>query len=197
MTKKSAITIGIRIETERSYGYFHVIGRPCIIGPTKFDLEAIDRGEARNVDPQRVQLFDSYDRPDDLRLEDLRFTSQGNDEDLPRNLYAWHIEYRDITVRYVQEAEAYARTLKLIDRKMQKLADEFGRPTTFGQHLLRIAKAIGATQFVLPNKPDRYNDRGYRLRDLKDGGYWVDHTVEQWVTERERVERERAKEQAS
>lgn len=196
MTKPSAIKVGIWIDTERSYGYFHVIGKPCIIGPTQFDLEAIDRGETRHVDAERVTFFDSYDRPDGLRLDHLRFTSQGTDDDTNRFLYAWHIEYRDITLRYVQDAEAHARTLKTIDRKLEKLANEYGRPTTFGQHLLRIAKAIGAKAFVLPSKhndPNRfYANRSYRIEDLKTGAYWVDTRVNEWVNERAKE-----KEQAS
>ena len=189
MTTKSAITLGIRIETERSYGYFHVIGRPCIIGPRRFDLEAIDRGESRQVDPDRISFHDTYDFEDGaLRLDGLQFTSQGTDDDEKRNLYAWHVEYQNVTLRYPADAEARARTLRTIERKTQKLADEYGRPATFGQHLLRVAKAIGATQFVLPTSQSYRRSLGeqWRIEDLKTGAYWVDNAVETWVNERER-----------
>jgi hypothetical protein len=79
---------------------------------------------------------------------------------------------------------AIAKTLVTIDKRMDKTAEQYGRASSFGQYLLYLAKAIGASQFVIPAKNDHrswnYADQDLRRRTLAEGASHVDWMIRQW-----------------
>jgi hypothetical protein len=83
----------------------------------------------------------------DNRLADLVVTAQHDGEMADRQPYGWNVEYRDVFSVNADRAAAMSKTLRAIDRKLDKLRDEWGYPTSFEEYVVRVAKALGITTF--------------------------------------------------
>lgn len=120
-------------------------------------------------------------------VQDLQVYSQGdarrlNDDGSP-NLYAWEVEFKPYTVD-AQLATRMLQTFKVLERKRSKLAEQFGRPVTFGQYCGRVALALGIDGFIVPKRPfvsTSYAEREHRHFTLADGIAQVDFMVAQWA----------------
>ena len=151
----------------------------------------LDLDRLRNVPGDRVRNVSTYDRVNGLHLNDFACTSQGNDADEPRRLYGFEIEYRNVFTVDRREAERMAKTLRTIDARMDKVIERFGRPTTFGAYLLRVANAIGATRFIFQNGRSKgwsHEDHDYDICDLWYGALRVDGLVREWMQENQQKE---------
>jgi hypothetical protein len=110
--------------------------------------------------------------------EHLRNFAKGDDPYARRISYAWDCEYRNMYSVNAARAGAMHKTLTAIDRKREKIAAEFGNPTTFWQFALHCAKAMGIKSVV---KHDDYGYNGYQTWKLTDLQYLVESTEAEWL----------------
>lgn len=194
MTKRAADTVGILIAKERRDGYFHVHGSPVIIGPTRQDRLDFDRYQSTLPGPKTIRNpRNDYGRlTNGLYLADLRVNSQGNDSDGYRKLYGFDVTYRDVFEVDYEKATRMAKTLTMIRKRLGALDDKFGRPTTYGQFMARVAAAITATKLVFRAEDGRrgwsYDDSNFKILDISDGVYQIDHMVTEWAAENKPTE---------
>jgi hypothetical protein len=192
MAKKSVCRVGLLVNTEHSNGYFHVTANPVYVGNRPRDIRAIDEGWQREPVPAG-RITNCSDEPfNGLDLDDLRVYSQGNDEDRSRSnedsarhLYAWEVQYDSVgRVDRSAKLRAMANTLDTLRKRMSTMANKYGEPASFGQYLMRVAQAIGATEIIIRRGANRgwsYDDCDYDHLELKHGAYQVDRIVKDWV----------------
>jgi hypothetical protein len=179
MAKKPTVKIGLAVAERREHGFYHAIARPVVIGPTLWEMRYADQQkEPHNGPADRIRGFSSDDEGTGLYLEHLIVSSQGEETAQERRLYGFELEYREVFSVTAHRAERMAKTLDTITRRMQKTAQTFGAPTTFGTYLARVAAAIGATAIIRPSSAPAFADRVY---SLADGVYSVDRMIEQWT----------------
>lgn len=196
-SKPTPTRLGLYItpERDRAYGdYFHIRAHVVTIGTTSYERRRIDDtpGYDPKVGADTIRNVSDRDRDADyggLLLDNLRASSQGCSSDTPRNLYGFTVDYRDVYSCDRHYAEGMAKTLKTIERRMAKLADQYGRPVTFGQYLARLAAAVKATAFVFTERDVRgrssYSEREHRITTVASGIGQVDRLTDQWVRELE------------
>lgn len=180
MAKKTIVRIALQVNERREHGFYHATARPVIIGPTLWEMRYADQQkEPHNVPADRIRGFGNDDEGTGLYLEHFLITSQGDEHPGPdRRLYGWDLEYREVYSVNAHRAERMAKTLDTIARRMQKTAQTFGAPSTFGAYLARVADAIGATAIVRPSTRPEFGDR---VLSLADGVYSVDRMIDEWT----------------
>jgi len=180
---------------DRKYGdYYHVTANIVTIGLTAYERREIDSSETyrpKTTHDTIRNVNDHDDRADynGLHLYDLQVQSQGCSDDETRHLYGFETEYRNVFSVDTRRAIAMAKTLQTIDKRQEKLNEQYGRPATFGAYLARIAQIIGADCFIRPDGPQyghAYADNSHRFFSIADGIYHVDGLIRAWVTERDR-----------
>ncbi len=202
-TKKTAAVIGLLVSTKRDDNYFTMSAHPVFVGPAPDDLAAIDRGDTgrAHVPTDRVRNV-GYDKlVNGLWLDNLRVTCQGNSDDERRHVYDFRAGYFDLySVDSPRDLMAMAKTLQAIDTRLDKMTDEYGsiRQGQFGQYLLRVCKAIGATRIVTDVNGRRrgwsHDDQPYRISEVRYGADTVDRIIDEWVREKEIAAEKRAEE---
>lgn len=119
-------------------------------------------------------------------LHNLRISCQGNVEQRDRGVYAWETEYYEASYIDLPRVRAMAKTLETIDRGMKRMAKEWGDPSTYGQYVLRVAKAIGAKELIFQSKRCKgrsYDEMDLHRRDLAEGASHIDWWVREWQAE--------------
>lgn len=165
--------IRLYLSEERSNGYYHLTARVVIDGS-----EGV-----RNAEWTRGGYRESSEG---IYVADLEVRSQGGPErrrdDGSPNLYGWEVEFKPFVVDE-RRAKRMTETFKILDRKLRKLDEQFGRPLTYGQYLGRIALALGAEGFIVPkDRPAAfYTEMEYRRFTIQDGIAHADHLVRQWA----------------
>jgi hypothetical protein len=119
---------------------------------------------------------------------DLEIYSQGVDTDTPRRLYGWEVQFERRSFIRLHEAEEMTRTLRRIERSLEKQKQSYGYPHTFGQFCGRVAIAIGATRFLFQHEEPSPDGYVYDVTDLAHGIGRIDQMVEEWVKEGETAE---------
>jgi len=101
-------------------------------------------------------------RPVDEVLSHLLVNSQGNCDAKNRSLYAWEVELRDLFAMDLRRAEAAVFILRTVQRRMEKEAEQFGSPQTFGQYVTSVARALGCEYILFqPSwQAERYRNGG-------------------------------------
>lgn len=125
----------------------------------------------------------AYDRTE-LQWADFTITSQGNNNDTPRKLYGFGIEYRDVFAVDQRRAEAMAKCLKTINAKLDAMREERGNVADFAEYVGRVAEAIGKqTRILYEQNRQRFatmhSEIPYRFLSIGAG---VDHV--RWMTHR-------------
>jgi hypothetical protein len=93
-------------------------------------------------------------------LEGLTVSAQGSPAD-GGSTYGWKVEFQDVAYIDLRHAQAMARTLGRVERRLARMADELGWPESFGAYLLRVAKVLGVKEFaVWRRRPRRLHDDG-------------------------------------
>ena len=72
----------------------------------------------------------------------LKMSCQVNATD-DRNAYGFSFGYEDLHYVDRRQAEVMVKTLRMVERKMEKWSTEFGRPSTFPMFVQRVCKALG------------------------------------------------------
>jgi len=85
----------------------------------------------------------------------------------------------------LEEATRYARVLKAIDRKLNKIRVARGYPADVVDYLGRVAEAIGVDCFVVACTPEGREMSGYRNRCISvgDGLNWLRRRLDELKTE--------------
>jgi hypothetical protein len=180
--RQSLTRLGLALKTERDANYLHVTAHPVTIGLTAVERAQIDTGHSVRGDVNSSTVRScSDDLVNGLYLANLRVWSQGNNDDRERHLYGFELRYMNLYAVELRDAKRMFKTLNLIEARIESLAKKYGRPTTFGQYLARVADAIGADTFVRQN--GRFESD--HVMDITTGIYHVDALVREWVTERE------------
>ena len=114
-----------------------------------------------------------------LYVRDLMLTSQGHKES-PK-LYGFGFRYEQVHSVERRDAEIMGKTLKTLERKMDKLHENFGYTESFAEHILRFAQVIKAvrivfrTPFVAANRDQEWHYRS--LSDMKICRWTIDDMI--------------------
>lgn len=76
----------------------------------------------------------------------------------------------------IHELERGVKALRKIVGAMERMAKDDGDHRSFGQYVLRFAKAIGASRMIVKNRKGNWIDW-----DLKDGAATIDLRISDWV----------------
>jgi hypothetical protein len=134
-----------------------------IVGRTPYELRQLDLGHGASDDVvfntvRNVSCRYESDTINGLDLDGFRIWSQGDRDSAQRlhePLYGWSYEYHNVYSINNDKVHRMAKTLKTIEKRMDKLRDTQGRPKTFGQFVAHVAKAIGATMLVITSESQR------------------------------------------
>jgi hypothetical protein len=197
---KSQTRLGLYVTEKRDGDFYHVNATVVVIGTTAYERKRIDAGERVNVPYERIRNINDSREDSPLYLENFRVSSQGNANDETRHLYGYECRYHDVYAVDRYKAERMARTLAIVEKRLEKLTEKYGHPASFGAYLARVAEAIGATAIVRPHGKQygwSYSDNEHRVLTVAEGIYHVDGLVRAWETERERADQERQREAQS
>jgi len=130
-----------------------------------------------------------YDEVYDFK--DLMVTSLGENTTLngdpnpePR-LYGWEVRYEDVYSVDHRRAKKMAKTLDMVQRKLDKLKETRGYPQSYAEFLGRVGEAIGAQTVLrykgkLGNGKWGYDGEEFQFWTLGDGVANVAHMERQW-----------------
>jgi hypothetical protein len=188
--KKYRTRIGLHIDAQQQDGYFKVTAYPVTIGKTVWEQQWTEQHP--NEEPRSYrEIHDETIRNagDDiingLRLDCLRVSGLGSNDHTPRHLFAWDVEYKDVYSVDARRAAKMAHTLKTIDARLEKHADKYGRPATFGQYVARVADAIGADAIVFVRDAETatgwHNRDRHLILDTGAGASRIDARIREWV----------------
>jgi hypothetical protein len=160
MESKVKPVIGIRLLTEGDGFYFHVRA-----WPQYWDKE-------RN----QWDYFSEYTHDPDLHA--IVATCQSDREKTcDCQSYAWRVESQSGHVE-LSQAKRAVKALTPIEKKMDKIAQDFGRPVSFGQYVLHFSRAIGATRLIVKS---RFVSDGDETRDIVDVAFHVDRLIQEFL----------------
>lgn len=118
-------------------------------------------GELRNY------LDGSGVRRNEDAFADLCITAQlDRSSDDP---YGWSVEYRDIYSVNAERAEVMVKTLRKVNRGLEKMQAELGYAETFAGYVARVAKVLGVKTFMW-RTTDRRGIGMYADNDYGRGG---------------------------
>lgn len=150
-----------RWESERT-AYAHVYARGAQLGAGK------DSFALRNINWNGF----AKKSPRDVRLADFMLSGQfDNKTKQPYGVrFGYQSDSHDEIVT-LKDVESYERDLKLLNKRLESLADEAGPCNDTGTLCLRLARAMGADYIVvLPTRP--WNDPHGDVFDLSQTETW-------------------------
>lgn len=84
---------------------------------------------------------------DDNALGDFRVTALHDINTTLNESFGWRVEYRDVYSAGLARVEAMAKTLRKVERGMQKLDMLLGSPETFAAYVIRVGTVLGVKQY--------------------------------------------------
>lgn len=141
MSKNIAILINRRIEKNFNFrNYAHLLASVIY-----FDK-----------DSRKPRNWGEYDGKKDFEYFHNLFAdcqmSADND-----HAYGFKVSYHEPFRVDIRNCEKMVKTLRKIEKKINKLNDEFGEPRTFGEYVSRFAKAVGAKTVIFYEDYDNIN----------------------------------------
>ena len=180
------VRLGLNIWSENRDGYFRIYAAPVTIGPNAWEQRSRIDGTYAYPDIKDDTVRNCSDREmlGGLLLHDLRVTSFASVEYRNQGLSQWEVIYQDVHTIDRREAEQMAKALKTIEARMKKLDERWGRATTYGAYLARVAAAIGADAMLTAQRPNStwHREADYQWFSVADGVYHVDRLVTKWMT---------------
>lgn len=185
----------IRLENERSSDYAHIeayVVRQAVASRVNPDTNREEYNDGKNAIGFRNCSWSS-NKKSALYVEDLKVKSQitkrnfGDGSPVAANEqkpYGIECVFKSYSVDR-NEAKHIARTFDALDKKMDKMAEEFGRcGDDLAQHIIRVAKSLGIKRFLTPPKAGGYGSQSletgdYRVWDVTD----VDFIVNNYLRE--------------
>lgn len=118
-------------------------------------------------------------------LAGLQITAQADDSTIRRpgdEWYGWEVSYDRSRVK-LADAEEILPVLRKIQKRLDKLTSELGRPATLAQYCAYVASAITARTSVfmrsIPASQD-YEATGYRSMDADALSYHLQSDAQEW-----------------
>lgn len=111
----------------------------------------------------------SWDDPPIAALADLRITAQRDRRGTTGPWYGCELRYRDVFEVDLVRAKLMVKTLTIINRKMDRLAEQLGYPVDLADFCARCAIVLGATSkapFGVWHPHLTYNGTHYRWVDV-------------------------------
>jgi hypothetical protein len=164
------------------WDYYHVQATVVTLGMTAEErryLSAVD--DTPRIPYDRIRnVGDLLIRG--LWLQNLMVTSQLDSKSTLS--YGWQVRYHDVYAVDERMARHMAQTLTTIRKRMEHATAKYGRPTTYGQFVARVAQAIGATAFVRQTgewRGSSYSDNTHDFMDIPEGITHVDQLEATWL----------------
>ena len=194
--KGHKLALYIIAENDGQYrnGYFHLRAKLANIHPHNSETKAYDNCQYGGVTYGDFAP-DSFSAVSEL-LGKLEVYSQGNNDDETRHLYGWQVRMCDIFSLDTDDAKIAFDILTTIDKRVAKEEEKYGRVTSYGQYVGRVARALGC-DFILfsPPKGEGNGNRGRQWANgyefvadsIPDGQARIDSKITQWASKPELV----------
>lgn len=122
----------------------------------------------KKTDKNTIENFiRSYDDKDTEFFKDLFCSCQMGGFD---RSYGYQLYYSDVYSVMIGDSEKMHKTLKSLERKLEKMYDVRGSASTFAEYAGRIAEALKA-EFVFTDGPshDFYDRMNFKFMSISDG----------------------------
>lgn len=158
----------------------NVTPQHCLFITTE-KLQSWNSGEETIVFKAWVQKYEDDDITGDSYHDLSEFvvtaylTIKTHDSDDKRSWWGWSVGYETHHVD-VNKAEAMAKVLRMVTRKLDKGNDIHGYPSDLFSYLLRVGHALGVRQFVTRSTDRQRANSGQRYRSTRkasDVQYWI------------------------
>lgn len=167
MTKTDERTPALLIDGKTS----HLSGMDPILEIVLHPVYITSAGEIRNYSSSG---FDSEPLADLIvrASYDPKLTSPGT-------TYAWATEYKDVYSVDLRRAEGMVKTLRKVDRGLERAQMEWGHPDTFAAYAMRVAKALGIKTYgyKADGRSNFYDGNDYRWVGAADLQYRINHLI--------------------
>ena len=178
-TSEKPLSLWLFVREERGNGYFHLHATVCT-----------DSREHSPTERDRYP-YGTRDRYQGPLYSDLQASCQG-DTSSQRSparegaVYGFgRLEYGQRHSTDLGEAERMVKTIKGLERKLQKLADVRGYARTYPEYIGRLAEALGAKGIVIERSQQSRDMTGERYEWLTvgDGINRTANRIYQWQRE--------------
>ncbi len=123
-------------------------------------------------------LTPTFDNPDGVydRYADLSVRGRVDTDGITDNgsCWGWRHEYRPLTVDLTR-AQSMTVFLRRLDRQLETLDTQLGRPTCFADYVIRIATALGINRYAVRSPTTRADGTHWHWLDTDDMRRWVRH----------------------
>lgn len=157
---KPLLALEISESTDRSGSYYHVYAVPRVWSTERLCWE-----------------LPSCWREETKPWANLTIACQGNNDRRAQGIGLWDVYYLTSQVKLV-DAEYMHKTLSKVEKKLQTYAASDGEASSFGQYVLRVAKALGVSTMLFPST---YSDDWLRSSSLADGMATIDRWIRRWM----------------
>jgi hypothetical protein len=110
---------------------------------------------------------------------DLVIGAQYDGATTERQPYGWEVEYRDVYSANLRRVEAMVKTLRKVERGLEKLRAEWGYPDSFAAYVVRVGKLLGTSEFgyKAAGNDSSYDSNEYRWTDADGLRYRIQALV--------------------
>jgi hypothetical protein len=134
-----------------------------------------------------IRNMSTYDEPgeggpklDSLTVEAFGYTAG----DGSRDANQWTTYYREVQYVTRVKAEGMARTLRTIERGLEKADFTHGYAQDFGEYVARVAHALGITTLVIrvdANRASSYDDMSFTFNSMGAGVDVIRRHIGAWL----------------
>jgi len=131
---------------------------------TTFSLQPVyltDQGDTR--------YFGSWDGPKGLGLTNLVISASLSCRRHKEDFLNWETKFENPWEVGLERAEAMVKTLKAIRAGLDRAAKRDGYPSSFGQYVLRVVRALGAAGILIQDEDTRRHEGRTTYWERTDG----------------------------
>jgi len=169
-TKSTKQQIYLVVHESRDHGYFKLQAHVC---------------EQRYEDHQWLPRF--IDDANGVRVGSLQVSCQGDERTQLRDrddaVYGYACEYREPYAIDLRTAEAMAKTLRIVNNRLNKISEARGYTRSFGDYVGRVAEALGCSGIAVERKETAHNNSRYDWLSIGDGVNRINHRILLWQRE--------------
>lgn len=168
ITPNAKRRIALTISSAEENGYFHIKTSAAIV-------DACGKVNSPCYDTATVG---------GLFLEGFGTSAQGHARyhgDMAGQLYGSEFGYRVHRELVSQNVDKMARTIAIVQRRLDRIYSTRGNASTYAEFVTRVAEAIGATQAAVRRLGADWNSADYwRLMPIGDARHHVDRLESEW-----------------
>lgn len=109
------------------------------------------KGRDYNGKPRWENTRYDWQNPTAYDVEDFVIRAQMNKSNINWHVYAWEAQFKCPGYVDLERAQRMVKTLQAVDRGLKKVREVDGPERSFGQYVLRVARALGAKQMSYHN----------------------------------------------